>query len=1392
MNAQSQSGSHRFVAFINRRGVLLALALGAVVLLAGLGSTGLWEPWEMDRADLARTLAAPPEAVAAFRQDSAANGTPTHGPAEAALLTAAAAEGILVKSPESNTPSALRATLDLARTRTVAAIVIDGRLLLPDATRDDLWRQAGKLTAEALQSAAGASVIVVRDPGQPPAAELARRLAIERWKDLWDQASGAWALDSVYDAAGIDAAATATAGATEDPLIIVEASDAAALQAALDSGASAVATRVAFKDSGHTVTLPPLETWLRAAAYRIFGPSEWTTRIPGVLLGLIGLWVLLSTVRTVWSPRVALFAGIVLATLPLFFAQSRIIAGEPGLSLALTLVGCGLLLSTLIERSRGAESLVVNEGMGGAVPTGRPGVSGKLVWSYLIAGFVTALLTKGVYALALCGLVALVVPLVSASRRLVDWAPAAMFIAGAGLLELLSHGAAPGSFTSGLDFQSALFSDGPSVYVRTFDMVIKQLGFGFAPWSPIVIVAVALLMFSTFEKRDRTGLIVVAWFFLPIVALMASLQVGNQFLFAGSAAAAIAVALMLDKLIRGESSPKYFIAFALVAMFYIMRRELKQSPEPLIGYLAFDPPFAKEGNLRFPETVQFWSVFKQSMIIAALACLVHFGGFARVLVQAARWLRNRRPFLYVMGTVLFLGSFMALIVVGQHHGIGMGSRFAASIQNTQKALIGRLTGDDPMFVIGISALAVVLGVIALRWAFPSAGRRLSDALPGLGSARSQLIAWGVAAGLWLVGLVIAVMGVSVPNDGYWGERLLSLPAFVTLIGAGLTAALVWWFRRDTDTPLAKAWQLPAVVGLAVLIVSLLTQIVRDAQLDNALVTLCVMLGLVAAAVAVVPRIAGWDKGLEDFYFAVCAFLALVVMSFVVPLVDRAGAVAEVVLPEVSNPGTFGLRLMFGSVIALGPLLLVIALLVNRALPRLAESVASADFAQRLAPMTDRATEVVGRGVVLVGVLFLVAGVGVVAHIFKLEPAIAVNVSQKHIIDTWHATAGESAPIYKHGAFATQGRKDGNFYTSGMPEIRDRQAALKVLLGRNDQVLEVETATGSETLVFPGWNASNDKNGDKLRDLPAVVGFATAVGDSVLTDATQKWDPKALVGKRLADATGRTWTIVDNDATSVRVAPDDRLSFSLVPKSRAFYVIDGPGSDLSATAAKLERRAVLLPADQLSELNYAFRLLSDGRHLPVLDGSSYRVLLTTSWLEDNEPQQNRLALATFDDKSFAAIKDPRLIREWANFEDTIQIVGYSTDKPIVGTGEVLRLSVYYKTLKLVKKSLKVFIHMDKTGGGARIAGDHWPLNPTKHTEENKNCGGCYRTDHWLVGDIVRDDFDMEIPEGNTGEYTIWIGLYQPGPDTRLTVKSFDQKRVKHDGQNRVGLGTIQVK
>ena len=56
----------RFDALIERWGLAAVMVVAALFLLVGLGSMGLWEPWEMDRAAVARTLANPPRVVAAL------------------------------------------------------------------------------------------------------------------------------------------------------------------------------------------------------------------------------------------------------------------------------------------------------------------------------------------------------------------------------------------------------------------------------------------------------------------------------------------------------------------------------------------------------------------------------------------------------------------------------------------------------------------------------------------------------------------------------------------------------------------------------------------------------------------------------------------------------------------------------------------------------------------------------------------------------------------------------------------------------------------------------------------------------------------------------------------------------------------------------------------------------------------------------------------------------------------------------------------------------------------------------------------------------------------------------------------------------------------------------
>lgn len=1370
-----------------RFSTLIAVAVGAITLFAGLGNNGLWEPWEMDRADLARTLSNPPEAILAL-------GTTTETEVQA-IQKAALDANVALKRPDPAPVSALRSALDFARLRVVAAIVIDTDLLLPDAARDDLWRQAGKLAGEAVRYAAGGKVVLLRRANAPAAPALLSRLALERARDLWDSANTDFGLGAVWSTDKLEPALTELAKELEGDLTVIEATAPQTLSGPLSEAASGISWRVAFKNGGDLEVVAPLESWLRAATYQTFGPTEFSTRLPGVVFCLLALWVLVITARTVWGPRVALISGLVLATTPLFFGQARIISGEPSLILALTLVASGFLLFSVQRPDDGAPQAEV-----------RP----SLPWAYLLVGLVIGALGKGVFALALFSLIAVTIPLTRGSRRLTDWAPALVFLGSAVLLQLVAGSAGPGSFLSGLDYQADLFTEGYPLYSKTFDLVIRDLGFGMAPWSPVVVVAMGLVVFSSLSSRDGRGLVVAAWFFMPVVAAMAGIKTGDHFLFAGVGAAALAVGLFVDRLLTpahelaegAESAPpKYFLALALIIMFYILRRELKPSPEPMVAFLAFDPPFAREGNLRFPETVAFDGTYKAFFILSAIFVFIHFGRIGTMLLSVLRWLRRPGPFFITTGVVLLLTTLANLFTSGRIHGLAMGSAYADSIQASSRELPSRIANlGDPMMVVALTLVGVMLMVVLLRWMFPKVGQAIADEAAAPFEKASPWLLLG-STGAFGLAFVLVAASVSLPS-GYVGELVAASTGAAAVASAIIVGLLVRGLADPAQRGGVARWREAGLVALSVLSLTITTQLVRDASLTvelsslKAIAIVFLVLGVVALSLAFLPRLL---RRTELLFFAFCTALTLIGLHYVTVLIDRGYDVAEVVYATEIAKGTMSASQAARPLtIFLFPLDLLL-LVTNWALPSIVAFISgtpekAARANERLSRVADTLAGWLQHRFLAVGSLAVLATVGTISYLVSIEPAIAVNVSQKHILDEWFGdTTHGPETMYKHGSFASgQGRKDSNFYTADVAEIRDRQSALKVLLGKEDQVLEVETPRGTETRHIPGFSPVNDKNGDKLRDGLALTGFATAVTDTTLTDSAATFAPNALVGKTLADATGRTWKIVANDKTSVTVGPSDRLTFAVMPRTRAFYSIDEPGMDSRSTAKAPARRAVLLPADQLSELNYSWRQLSGGTHLPVLDGSSYRVLLTTSWLEKDEPQQNRLALATYDDKTFAALDDDRIKRVWGTFDDTLQLVGYSTDKDTVGTGSKLRLTLYFKTLKLVKKSLKLFIHFDKTGGGSRIQGDHWPLNPTRHTEENKNCTGCYRTDHWLVGDIVADSYEIEIPEGNTGEYMIWLGLYQPGPDTRAVVKDWDKKNARHDGGNRLGIGTIRVK
>ncbi len=225
--------------------------------------------------------------------------------------------------------------------------------------------------------------------------------------------------------------------------------------------------------------------------------------------------------------------------------------------------------------------------------------------------------------------------------------------------------------------------------------------------------------------------------------------------------------------------------------------------------------------------------------------------------------------------------------------------------------------------------------------------------------------------------------------------------------------------------------------------------------------------------------------------------------------------------------------------------------------------------------------------------------------------------------------------------------------------------------------------------------------------------------------------------------------------------------------------------------KTRRTFFIVPKAQWSELNFAFRSRSGGRHAPVLDDRSSRFILVASSLAEGEEDRNWIDRATMTEGEFKALSG--VTPTYVNFDGKIELVGYSLSSPAVRRGGKVTLRMFFKCTGRLSTSYRIFLHVDRVGSSSRIHGDHFVLNLVRETEDTKTCQGCFATNHWLPGDVIVDTYDLEVPIGSpSGPHHIWMGFYNASGDGgRLPVKDYDKTKVRHDGQNRVAIGMLTV-
>lgn len=710
-------------------GLAVCVLVYLLVTLPGLNRFGLWDPWEMDRVNVAGKLLEPPRVLVVEPA-----GPSGGGPLER-WLSAQYGARLIVVGPESQHSGAVAksATRELERAtarldeEVFHHVVVDASAAVSDPTQPDAVEELVVWLEQVRAKSPGTRVsLVVREPPEPSSAldaaatraaltetyalvraDLAfRELTGKTWgrpgdfrrafaKQLSDaQAAGYsplglppvrgtasfletgfWKaaernrLDTRFSPSVPPAVVEAVRA---DPLFSLPAeviaipggaaldeaiSAARAGEGATTDGLRALGARlqdtapwmqVQLKRDGQSWSVAPLGAWLEAASITLLGRTEAACRFPGVLLGLLGLLAIFRFARRVWGPGVATLSGLVLATLPLYFGQARSAAGDMPFVLALILSMTGL---------------------GHLAHAGR--LEARALLS-LAAGVLLALFAQGLFGLLVVAVSATAVVLVTRDLRL----PVLVPVMGLALLTGLAwfalgvgHGPGdPYGFAShfGLDHPpmgwKLPFAD-RKVWLN-FDVLVRQIGFGAAPWSILLPMALAALVLSLRDvdgdpaRRFGTAAVLV-WFIVPYAVQSIVLKTTNVFVFPAIPAAAVALGVLLYDIRRGRALGVP-LGFAAMLVGFVLISNAGKTPEPLTAFLTVDPPLAGEKGEVYPEALKLPFAVKLAFWAVSLLVLAAVTRLPTRLARVARFFARPRPFW--LTSVLLLAAFVVLIL----------------------------------------------------------------------------------------------------------------------------------------------------------------------------------------------------------------------------------------------------------------------------------------------------------------------------------------------------------------------------------------------------------------------------------------------------------------------------------------------------------------------------------------------------------------------------------------------------------------------------------------------------------------------------------------------------------------------------------------------------------
>lgn len=239
---------------------------------------------------------------------------------------------------------------------------------------------------------------------------------------------------------------------------------------------------------------PPLQYWATAAAYEVFGTSEWSARLWTALTGFLGILLTFWLAWRLYGPMAALAASVVQAGSLLYVAMAHLTTLDMGLTFSLQLTLAGLVW--LIHDKDHPERC-------------RPGVA------LLAVGGALAFLSKGLIGILIPLAVAGLYLLVSRDWKLLLrsqpwWSLIALLVlAGPWLLEVSQTNPEFAHFFFVHEHFQRFLTRVHDRY-QSDAFFIPILLVGFLPWTPL-LPALAADAWRSWRAKDRVVQVLTLW-----------------------------------------------------------------------------------------------------------------------------------------------------------------------------------------------------------------------------------------------------------------------------------------------------------------------------------------------------------------------------------------------------------------------------------------------------------------------------------------------------------------------------------------------------------------------------------------------------------------------------------------------------------------------------------------------------------------------------------------------------------------------------------------------------------------------------------------------------------------------------------------------------------------